>query len=170
MSTKARIEHVFNCSPETYWTKIFFDEEYNRRTFLEALGFESWKQVSLDETEAETKRVVDAVPKMAVLPAPLKKFAESGLGYREVATFDKKGRRLKIEVEPSSLKGKLSISGTITCEPAGDSKCRRVYETTIEAKVFGVGGMIEKRILQDVEKSYAEAAVFTNKFIAEKGL
>jgi hypothetical protein len=73
-------------------------------------------------------------------------------------------------VEPSSLKGKLSISGTITCEPAGDSKCRRVYETTIEAKVFGVGGMIEKRILQDVEKSYAEAAVFTNKFIAEKGL
>jgi len=26
-----RVAHVFKCSEETFWTKVFFDDEYNRR-------------------------------------------------------------------------------------------------------------------------------------------
>lgn len=170
MSTKARIEHIFNCSADTYWSKVFFEEEYNRRMFLEALNFESYKVVSLDDTDAQTTRVVDAVPRIGDLPAPLKKLAESGIGYREKVVFDKKTKRVKVDVEPASLKGKLFITGEIRCEPVGDKQCRRIYETVIEAKIFGVGGMVEKRLLSDIEKSYADAAKFTNAYLAEKGL
>lgn len=170
MSTKARIEHVMNCSVDTFWSKLFFDEEFNRRLFLEGLGFESWKQVSLDETESQIVRVVDAVPKMADLPAPLKKLAEGGLGYRERGVFDKAARRVRLDVEPASLKGKLFIGGEVRCEPEGDAKCRRIYDASLEAKVFGVGSMIEKRLLSDIQKSYSQAAEFTNRYIAEKGM
>ena len=167
---RARIEHTFNCDADTFWDKVFFDDEYNRRLFLEALSFEGWRQVRLDASETRVERVVDAKPNMPDLPAPLKKLAERGLGYRETVVFDKKTRVLKTEIEPESLKGKLSIRGEIRCEPAGPGKCRRVYDTNIEAKVFGVGGMIEKRMLADIEDGYAKAAVFTNAYLAEKGL
>lgn len=170
LMAKARIEHIINCSAETFWNRIFFDEEFNRRLFLETLGFESYEQASFDETDREIRRVVDAVPQVQDLPGPLKKFAESGLGYREKLAFDKSAQRGKVEVEPQSLKGKLHIRGELYTEPAGEGRCKRVYDATVEAKVFGVGGMIEKRILGDIQDSYGKAAEFTNRYIAEKGL
>jgi hypothetical protein len=167
---KARIEHTFNCNADTYWDKVFFDEDYNRRLFLDALGFEGWNQVKLEDSGGKIQRVVDAKPARLDLPGPLKKVAEKGLGYRETSTFDKERRVLSIQIEPESLKGKLSVRGEVRCEPAGEGKCRRVYDATIEAKVFGVGGMIEKRMLADIEEGYGKAAVFTNQYLAEKGL
>jgi hypothetical protein len=166
---RARIEHTFNCSAETYWEKVFFSEEYNRRMFLEALEFEGWNQVKFQDTGNRIDRIVDAKPKMMDLPGPLKRVAEKGLGYREISSFDKQSRVLTTEVEPESLKGKLFIKGEIRCEPSGENKCRRIYDANIEAKVFGVGGMIERRLLADIEQSYDKAAKFTNQFLAEKG-
>jgi hypothetical protein len=167
--TQARIEHTFNCSPETFWDKIFFDEEYNQRLFVEALRFESWNVARFEDSGDRIVRVVDATPKIDV-PAALKKFAEKGLGYRETSIFDKQTRVLKNTVEPESLKGKLSVGGEIRAEPAGERRCRRIFDLSVEAKVFGVGGMIEKRIISDIQDNYEKAAVFTNAFIAEKGL
>jgi hypothetical protein len=167
---RARIEHTFNCTPDTYWDKVFFEEEYNRGLFIDSLGFEGWTQVKLEDSADRIERVVDAKPAMIDLPGPLKKIAEKGLGYRETATFDKSRKVLSLTVEPESMKGKISVKGEIRCEPAGEGKCRRIYEGVIEAKVFGVGGMIEKRMAADIEEAYAKGAVFTNKYLAEKGL
>ena len=33
---------------------------------------------------------------------------------------------------------------------------------------FGLGGLLEDRLLSDIERSYAKAAVFTNRWIAER--
>ena len=38
------------------------------------------------------------------------------------------------------------------------------------AKIFGVGGLLEKKMIADLEKSYAKSADFTNAFVAEKGI
>jgi hypothetical protein len=38
------------------------------------------------------------------------------------------------------------------------------------AKIFGVGGLLEKKLLSDLERSYEKSAAFTNAFVAEKGL
>ena len=32
-----RIEHIYNCEPDTVWDKFFFDAEYNTRLFKEGL-------------------------------------------------------------------------------------------------------------------------------------
>lgn len=167
---KARIEHVFNCSVEDYIPKIFLDEPFNRKLFVDELGFESWSQASYDETDTHVVRVVDAVPTMKDLPGPLKKLAEGGVGYRETTRFDKKTGVVTINVEPQQLKGKLTITGEMRCEPAGEGKCKRIYETSVEAKVFGIGGLIEKRIVSDIQENYDKAAVYTNRYIAENGI
>ena len=48
-----RIEHVFNCSADTFWEKIFLEEEFNRRLFTQVLGFPVWKEVKREETADE---------------------------------------------------------------------------------------------------------------------
>jgi Protein of unknown function (DUF2505) len=162
----ARIEHVIQCTDDRFWT-VFFDLEYNKELFLRELRFESWKLVSLEDKGDRIERVVDVVPKVGDLPGPLKKLAEGGAGYRERDVFDKKAKRMSLNVEPSVLSGKLTISGTMRTEPVGDDQCRRIYDTSVVAKVFGIGGMIESRILQDVKASYDKAAAFTNRWVKE---
>jgi hypothetical protein len=166
---EARIEHVIACNEETFW-KVFFDPEFNQKLFNDVLGFESWKLVKLDDQADRIERTVDAVPKMQDLPGPLKKLVENGAGYREVGVFDKAKKRMTVSVTPSVLEGKLTISGVMRTEPAGEGQCRRIYEQTVTAKVFGVGGLIENRIIGDVKKSYDQAAQFTNQWVKEKGL
>lgn len=164
-----RIEHVIDTTDDGFW-KIFFDAEYNKKLFYEVLGFESWKQVKFEDTDARIERTVEVMPKVPDLPGPLRKLAEGGAGYRERDSFDKAQKRMRVDIEPSALQGKLTISGIMHTVPAGERKCRRIYDSTVVAKVFGVGGMIESRILAEVKSSYDRAAAFTNQWIREKGL
>jgi hypothetical protein len=164
-----RIEHVIECSEDSFW-KVFFDPEFNQKLYLGALEFEGLTQVSLDDKPDRIERVMDVIPKLGDLPGPLKKLVENGAGYKERDVFDKAKKRMTVNIEPTTLQGKLTIGGVITTQPAGEGKCRRVYDMTVTAKVFGVGGMIENRIIADVKKSYDTAAVFTNKWVKEKGL
>jgi hypothetical protein len=165
-----RIEHVFNCSADTFWEKIFLDEEFNRRLFTQILGFPVWKEVKREETGDEIRRVVEVVPKLGDLPGPIKKLIGEGVGYREEGVYDRKTRRYKLNIIPNKLTDKLTVKGEIFTEPAGDNKIKRVYTANVEARVFGVGGMLEKRLVADMENGYAEGAKFTNQYIAEKGL
>ncbi len=167
---KVRVEHIFNCSEDTYWDKLFFEEEYNRRMFKDGLGFPVHEQIKQEDTGDAIVRVTDVVPKLGDMPAALKKLVGEGVGYREDGRFDKKTRRYEIKVTPNKLADKLHITGTLYTEPAGEGKCKRVYEGNVEAKIFGVGGMLEKRVIGDLETSYAKAATFTNDYIKEKGL
>ncbi len=166
---RIRIEHTFDCTEDTYWTKIFFDEEYNRRLFLDALSFEKFSVVSLTDTPTGRRRVVDAVPKLDDLPGPLKKVIGEGIGYRETGEYDAAKNRVKTTVVTSRLSDKIQIEGELWTEGAG-AKCKRLFECRVTAKIFGIGGMIEKRVCQDMQQSYATAAKFTNAFIAEKKL
>jgi|RhiMethySRZTD1v2_1073278.scaffolds.fasta_scaffold82958_5 uncharacterized protein DUF2505 len=167
---EARIEHIFNCSEDTFWNKVFFDADYNKRLFREELAFPRWEEVSKEDKGDQIRRVIEIVPKMADLPGPLKKLAGDGVSYREEGIFDKKTRRYKVTIHPNRLSDKLFIKGELFTEPAGDNKCKRIYLASVEAKVFGVGGMLEKRVISDIQAGYDAGARFTNKYLAEKGL
>lgn len=165
----ARIVHDIQGSEDTFW-KLFFDKEYNEALFLGALGFDSWKLVSQDEKADRIERVVDVVPKLGDLPGPLKKLVENGVGYRERGSFVRAEHRMKMAVEPTVMADKLTISGLLYTERTSDKSCRRIYDAVVNAKVFGLGGMIEGRIMQDIKASYDKAAEFTNKWIRDRGL
>jgi len=168
--TERRICDLFECNVETYWSKLFFDEAYNRELFVGALKFESWTLVRTEENEKSITRVVDAVPRVGELPGPIKRLIKNGAGYREESVFDKATQRCSAKVTPVSLSDRLSIKGVTLTEPVSDRQCNRVFQTTVKADVFVVGGMLENLILDNLEKSYRKAAKFSNQWIAEHNL
>jgi len=165
-----RIEHTYDCSADVFWSKIFLDDDYNRKLFQDELHFESWRVLRSEERGSEIHRVVEAVPRLGDLPAPLKRLLSEGASYQEQGVVDRRAQRYRLEVTPRSLASKLSISGELFTTPLTERSCRRTYVARVEARVFGVGGMIEDRLLNDIERSYAKAAVFTNRWIADHGL
>ncbi|HEX9620376.1 MAG TPA: DUF2505 family protein [Polyangiaceae bacterium] len=169
MTTRVNIEHIFNCSEDTFWEKLFFTEEYNRRLFLEALRFPSFNLATSEDRGDTIFRVVEVVPRLPDLPTAIKKVVGDNVAYREEGTFDKKTRRYKIRVVPSRLADKLSIAGELYTEPYGDNGCKRRFTAEVSASIFGIGGLLEKRIAEDLEKSYEVGARFTNSYVAEKG-
>ena len=165
-----RIEHVFNCSEDTFWDKIFFDDEFNRRLYSEALEFPVFDVEANDDRGDSVSRVTNVVPKLGPMPGPLKKLIGDGLGYKEEGTYEKKTRRYTTTITPNKLADKMKIKGLMYTEAAGDGKCTRIFECNVVAKVFGVGGLLEKQIIGDMKTSYDKAAEFTNQYISEKSL
>jgi hypothetical protein len=163
------IEHVYNCSEDTFWGSMFFDDAYNDALFKEALEFPVYEKLKQDDTDAEIRRSINVVPKLGPMPGPLKAVIGEGLGYKEDGVFDKKTRRYSLVITPNKLADKVTIKGTLYTKPQGD-KCLRVFECTVVAKIFGVGGMLEKRVIADMEESYKKGAEFSNRWLAEKGL
>lgn len=167
---QTRIEHTFNCSPDTFWDEIFFNDEFNSKLYKEKLEFKQYELVSRDDGDAVMKQTIDVVPKLGDMPGPLKKVLGDGIGYKEEGVFDKNAKRYKVTIIPNKLADKTTIEGEMRCEPAGDGKCKRIFECKVVSKVFGVGGMLEKRVIADMEDGYDKGAKFTNEWIDEKGL
>ncbi len=68
------------------------------------------------------------------------------------------------------MSDKIHVNVEMWTEPLGDAQCKRIARATASAKIFGVGGMLEKKLLADLERSYEKSATFTNTFVGEKGL
>ena len=165
-----RVEHTFNCSVDTFWDRIFFDPEYNRRLFLEVLKFPEWKETKNEDKGDRIERTCEAMPRLGDLPGPIKKVVGDGVKYREEGVFEKATRRYRMRVVPNKMSDKLSIDCQMSLEPRPDGKSSRIFTCRAEARIFGVGSIIEKRLLEDMQRSQNITAEFTNRYIAEKAI
>lgn len=159
--------HDIHCNEETFW-KIFLDPEFNERLYKDGLGFPDWKQVSLDETDAKITRTTSGQPKLDDVPGPVAKLIGNGFRYTETGTLDKATKVWTWKLVPSIMADKVKQEGKMTIEPAGD-KVRRKVELFIEAKVFGVGGMLESTTEKNMRAGWEKSAKFMNDWIAKKG-
>ena len=61
---KFTVRHIFNTDIDTYWSKIFFDREYNQRLFVDALSFPVYEVLELtEEPNGVRRRKVRTEPK-----------------------------------------------------------------------------------------------------------
>ena len=161
MSTFA-MKHELECSPERFWS-VFFELEFNEKLF-KVLGFPHWKLIDTRETERQIVRTIKATPKIDA-PAPVVKLLGSTFGYEEVSTFDKATKVLRFVVKANVLSDKLGAVGTVRCEPRGDGTSLCVVEITTEAKVFGLGGMIESAFERSFRNGWQGSAAFINAWV-----
>ena len=63
---------------------------------------------------------------------------------------------------------KISSNGTFSFRQDGNAVVRRV-DGDVKVNIFGIGGIVERGIIADVEKSYAQAAEFTQRWISNGG-
>jgi hypothetical protein len=158
------MRHELDCDCDRFW-KLFFDKEWNEALF-KSLEFPEWKLVDQRETDKEIIRIIKATPKMEA-PGPVKKLLGSKFGYDEEGRFDKATKKHKFVIKPNVLTDKLRNEGTVQCEPRGEGKSTRVVEIIAEAKVFGVGGMMEASFEKSFRVGWQASADFINKWVKE---
>ena len=161
------IRHEMHCDVDTYW-KCVWDEEYNRRLYLDVLKFRECTRLSQDDQPNVLTRRIKLNPPKMDLPAAVAKVI-GDVSWIEEGTFDKATKKFKVKVVTSSMPDKTHISGELWCEPKGDKLIERVAKMSVEVKIFMVGGIVEKRVMEDMKKSYDAAAKFTDEFVKEKG-
>jgi hypothetical protein len=163
------LRHEMDCDESTYWDKCVLDDEYNRRFFLEELKFNSYELIEQRDEGDTVVRKVRAEPKATNMPAAIKKAIGDSFGYVEEGTYDRKAKRYRFRTIPSAFPDKVKIQGTMRCEVIGPRRIARLSEVQVDVKVFMIGGIIEERIVDDIKRSYAKAAEFTNTWVKEKG-
>lgn len=164
--TKFTISHEIHCTPETFW-KVFFDAEFNKQLYLKCLEFPDFSIVNQQETDAQITRKVTGQPKLN-MPGPITKLLGNGFRYTEEGTFSKATKIWKWTFTPSTLADKMRNEGTMRIEAIGDNRCRRVADLIIEAKIFGLGGLVESSAEKSLREGWDKSAVFMNKWIADK--
>jgi len=164
------LRHEIETDEDTFWSKIVFDEPFNKRMYEGELKFPGWKLLDMKEDDARIVRRVQVDPPVKDLPAAVKKVIGDRLGYVEDGTFDKKTKRYAMKVTPSAMAEKSKISGELWSERAGDKKIWRICRMSVEVKVFMVGSLVEDRIIQDLRSAYDASATFTNRYVKEHAL
>ena len=163
---KITLTHDINCSVDKFW-EVFFDNEFNETLFRKELGFPEYDIVSFEKKDnGEVYRRVKGKPKMDVPKAVAKVLGDS-FGYEEEGRFDPASKTWKFEMHPNTLAGKLINKGWVRCEPAGEGKCRRVAELEMEAKIFGVGGLLESTTEKEMRAGWEKSASFMNRWLTE---
>jgi Protein of unknown function (DUF2505) len=164
------LRHEFECDEDTYWHKVTFDPDFNKRLYLSVLRFPGYELVDQKEDDQKLTRKVHIDPPLGNLPGAVKKAIGDKFSYLEEGTFDKKTRRYAFKITPSTMAEKTKNVGELYCEKVGEKRVARVAKITLEVKVFMIGGLIEEKIMGDLRTSYDSAARFTREFLKEKGL
>ena len=159
------LTHEINCDEDTFW-KLFFDKEFNDQLYKGQLGFTKFDVLENKDSDKQLVRKVSATPKVD-LPGPIAKLMGPGFGYVEDGIWEKSTKRWSWTLTTSTMSDKLKQSGTLKIESAGAGKVRRVAEITGEAKVFGLGGMIETSIEKELRGGWDKSAEFMNKWLRE---
>ena len=161
-----KISHEINCNEETFW-KLFFDKEFNDKLYKEGLGFPEYVNEEQVETDTEIKRRTRGRPKLANIPGPVAKLLGDKFGYVENGSMKKSEKVWRWKLTPSVMAEKMRQEGQLRVEPLGENKIRRHVEMLIEAKVFGIGGMLESTAEKQLKDGWDNSATYMNKYIAD---
>ena len=165
---KFTVTHEINCNVEAFW-KTFFDKDFNVSLYTGPLGFPDFKVVEQSDDGTTVMRKVAAQPKMEI-PGALQKLIGQGFRYIEEGSMKKAEGIWRWKMTPSTLADKLFTSGVVRVEPIGDAvtgRVRRFSETTIEAKIFGLGGLIEGTTEKQMREGWDKSGAYMNKYLAE---
>ncbi len=162
---KFHSEHIFTGVTLDEFEKLYFDEEFNV-ALCEAVNL-ARTLVKLEDDGTTFVREVNVGPDR-VLPRPVAKVAGTDrIEYMEHVDYRWGSHQVEWYTEPSILKSKVQSHGVVYLEERPEGVARRV-EGEVAVKVFGLGGIVEAIIVADVEKSYADAARFTQQWIDKK--
>jgi hypothetical protein len=162
--TTFKISHEINCNEAKFW-ELFFDKEFNQKLYKVGLEFPEYENVEQTETDSEIKRTARGRPKLKNIPGPVAKLLGDKFGYTEHGSMKKSEKVWRWKLTPTTLAEKIKQEGSLKIEPIGDDKVRRVVEMLIEAKVFGLGGILESTAEKSLREGWEDSAKYMNKHL-----
>lgn len=167
--TRFTLRHTFPTDIDTFWTKVFFELDYNRGLYA-ALKYKVWEQLERrDEPDGTIHRRARLEPSFDV-PALLKKVIGDGVSYVETGRYDPKSRRWAFEIVPSKMPDRVKTTGEYWVDARGAKEVERSCAVSIDASIFGIGGALESYLEKTTRESYEVAARFTREWLAARGL
>jgi Protein of unknown function (DUF2505) len=169
MATHFTLKHIFEIDAESFWPKVFFNPDYNRRLYDEALKYKRWELLEQREESG------GAIVRRAIMepnfdaPTLLKKAIGDGVAYTEEGRFDPATKRWRYSITPNRMADKFMTRGEYWVESRGEKKIERICTVDLEAKIFGIGGALESYIEKQTREAYETTCRFTNQFIRDSG-
>ncbi|MFO0658614.1 MAG: DUF2505 family protein [Polyangiaceae bacterium] len=151
------LTHEIDCAAEAFWS-TFFSKEFNDALYKTELAFPEFNVLKLDKLDGDTHREVDALPKLAMPPVVMKLLG-NGFRYREEGTLDRAKLTYNWKIIQYARGTKLP-DGFVKIESINEKRCRRIVDITIEAKIFGVGGIVESSTRRPTAMRREKGAAF----------
>jgi hypothetical protein len=135
-------------TPEAFWAMLL-DLEY-----VKAFNASADVAVELVRLERVGSRVERDLRYRSNKPVPalLKPLMPDGIGYVERGVFDEAQGTYAHTLEPVPLGSRAQLRGVIRVEPH-EAGIRRIYEGTVEVRMLGLGGVLEREAVSALEKS-----------------
>ena len=159
---------VLPCAPAAFWSS-FLDESYLRALYVDELESRTFDVLEL----ADASRRLRIGPKLR-LPAPLAKLIGESFIYEEHSTLHRASgewtwsmvqQPARLDSKSKPRKDAVTMRGTVRIEPAGDGRCSRTDQFTVEAKIFGLGGLIESSIEKELQTGRAKEYAFFTRWV-----
>lgn len=150
-------------SVERHW-RIFFDDDYERALYAEGLRFPRYELVESKKVGALLHRKIRVVPRLDA-PGPVLKLLGSSFGYTEESSFDEQTGLLRCKVVPNVLGDRLGSEFSVRAEPLGADRCRRSVDIAIDARIFGVGSLVEAAFEKSMRDGWRDSAAFMTEWL-----
>jgi hypothetical protein len=160
------VQHVIHCDEDIFW-KLFFSRPFNARMYSEVFKFPEFEIIEEHEDERAIVRKATGQPRVNAMPEAVQKMLGSNFRYVEESVFDKTAKTWRWTMTPNRLHDRLRNEGVLRLEPDGPARVIRRVDVTVEAKIFGVGKVLEGLAEKELRAGWDRSAVFLNAWLSE---
>jgi hypothetical protein len=119
----------------------------------------------IDERDGVKIRKMTSTPRLE-LPDAVARLVGPRLAFTETGRFDVAKRTWEFETKLAVLSDRIKIGGAMHIEPAGDDACFRVASLYADARIFAIGGLVERAAKKNMHTGWDEAAAWINGWLA----
>jgi hypothetical protein len=163
------IVHTFDAEPDAVARAMFSPEvaEFLSKNVPSVEGIEP---ISRDEDERQIRRKVKYRPVPVIRKVATKEVKPEWMHWVEESIYDKKSRVVTFANIPTTRKiaELMENRGTITLEPAGPGRTRRIIKGELKIKVFMLGAVAERLIYPQAQKIVNEEAQALTRLLSQK--
>lgn len=157
---KIRIEEIYHCSAEHY-LECLLNAEHRAEREVGGCGAVSFRILSSGWDGDEYQQVAEIVEQVTAPAAVRKIFGETSR-IEETSRYTHGGNIARISYRPNIMGDRVRMEGRLECTPLEESRCRVVLELEITAKVFGIGGIVERLVAKELPARQAKDRAYWN--------
>lgn len=163
MTTHFRFEHVYRAAGPATIFATYFDPLHAAEEDQRA-GVASRELLEMADRPEELVRVSLVHPRRQ-LPAVLRALVGKDLSYDERIVWHKKLDRIDYDIRPRLAGGRVHVTAVYQLTLVEPNRVSRTYEGDVTADLRLIGARVERGIIEDMGKTMALTAAFTQEGI-----
>lgn len=156
-------DHVFQAPSIDAVFAAYFDPDHQTEQDR-ANAIVEREVLELEDDGNVLRRTSRIVPRRQ-LPALVKPLTSGELHYIEKIEWKRTEDTIRIEIQPSLLRGRVQIVGTYTLERLGPGEIRRRYSGDVSVDIALLAGRIERGIVAELARSLPISAAGTQDWL-----